>query len=81
LPDALRELAATYGSRGRTAALAIENDPDVGPRATPSAEELRVKLVRHRGNVAAVARELDRDPKQVHRWMRRYGISPDSFRD
>jgi DNA-binding NtrC family response regulator len=32
------------------------------------------------GNVAEVARSLGKAPNQIHRWMRRFGISPDSFR-
>jgi transcriptional regulator with GAF, ATPase, and Fis domain len=31
-------------------------------------------LVRHDGNVAAVARELGKDRTQVRRWMRRFGL-------
>jgi transcriptional regulator of acetoin/glycerol metabolism len=37
-------------------------------------------LKQHRGNVAAVARSLGKAPTQIHRWMRRYGIDPNAFR-
>ena len=32
------------------------------------------------GNVARVARALDKAPMQVHRWMKRLGIDPKPFR-
>ncbi|MFO0615464.1 MAG: sigma 54-interacting transcriptional regulator [Polyangiaceae bacterium] len=50
-------------------------------RERPTPAELQVLLERHRGNVAAVARELARTRVQIHRWMQRYGLDPDAFRD
>ena len=47
---------------------------------TPSEEELRDLLVRHRGNIAAVGRELGKERMQVHRWMRRYNLDIQDFR-
>jgi len=38
-------------------------------------------LTRHRGNVAAVGRELGKERMQVHRWMKRYGISVEDYRE
>jgi transcriptional regulator of acetoin/glycerol metabolism len=53
-----------------------------GARAkAPSEERLRELLENHRGNVTAVARELRKDRVQVHRWLKRYDLSPDEFRD
>jgi transcriptional regulator of acetoin/glycerol metabolism len=37
-------------------------------------------LTRHRGNVAAVARELGKHREQIHRWLRRAGIDPERFK-
>jgi DNA-binding NtrC family response regulator len=37
-------------------------------------------LHEHGGNVAAVARAVGKAPAQVHRWMRRFGIDPDTYR-
>ncbi len=55
---------------------------------TPAAEDdaaLRDRVVgllhEHRGNVAAVARVVGKAPAQVHRWMRRFGIDPDTYRE
>jgi DNA-binding NtrC family response regulator len=38
-------------------------------------------LREHRGNVAAVARALGKAPMQIHRWMKRFQIDPDTFRE
>jgi transcriptional regulator of acetoin/glycerol metabolism len=48
--------------------------------AAPSPDDLRALLERHAGNVAAVARELGKERVQIHRWMKRYGITPDEYR-
>jgi transcriptional regulator with GAF, ATPase, and Fis domain len=50
-------------------------------RPPPSESELRDLLARHRGNIAAVGRELGKERMQVHRWMKRYGISVEEYRD
>jgi sigma-54 dependent transcriptional regulator, acetoin dehydrogenase operon transcriptional activator AcoR len=50
-------------------------------RATaPTESELRELLVRHRGNVAAIARDLGKDRVQIRRWLARYELVPDEFR-
>jgi DNA-binding NtrC family response regulator len=46
----------------------------------PLYDGLVASLTRHRGNVAAVAREFGKARMQVHRWMRRFGLEPKSFR-
>jgi transcriptional regulator of acetoin/glycerol metabolism len=59
---------------------AIESKP---PTDEPEdlATVLKRSLREHRGNVAAVARALGKAPMQIHRWMRRFDIDPDSFRE
>jgi transcriptional regulator with GAF, ATPase, and Fis domain len=54
--------------------------PDVDVEALSSEDRaLRDALVaamsRHDGNLAAVARELRKDPTQIRRWMKRFGLS------
>ncbi len=50
-------------------------------RPGPLAEaEVRSLLVRHRGNVSAVARELGKDRAQLHRWLRDHEIDLDDYR-
>jgi transcriptional regulator with PAS, ATPase and Fis domain len=74
LPEEVQARASSYGSRP------IAGETQAGPRRAPSADQLRAQLARHKGNVAAVARELGKDPRQVHRWMHQYGISPGPYR-
>jgi transcriptional regulator with PAS, ATPase and Fis domain len=49
--------------------------------AEPSREKLVESLRRHRGSVSAVAREFGKARMQIHRWMDRLEIDPNSFRD
>ena len=49
-------------------------------RPAPTEIELRDLLNRHRGNVAAVGRELGKERMQVHRWLKKYGISLEEYR-
>ncbi len=49
-------------------------------RPAPSSGELEALLRRFTGNVARVARELDRKPPLIYRWCRRYKLDPESFR-
>ena len=44
-------------------------------------DQLRAALAKHRGNVAAVGRELGVARMQIHRWLERYDIDIDEFRD
>jgi len=61
------------------ASSAVETEPSRRGAAPPEAT-LRALLERHRGNIAAVARELKKDRVQVHRWLKRHGISLEDFR-
>jgi transcriptional regulator with GAF, ATPase, and Fis domain len=97
LPDTIAALMRDYGARGqpppsngaeresRMPASTTGPPPAVAPvsprRPPPTEAELRELLVRHRGNIAAVGRELGKERMQVHRWMKRYGISVEEYRD
>ncbi len=63
---------------------ALEAGPRVGEsrkyRAAPSRGELERLLREKRGNVAAVAKTLDRQWNVVQRWLRRHELEPDQFR-
>jgi DNA-binding NtrC family response regulator len=50
------------------------------PRPSPTREELEALLVRHDGNVAEVARELDRQWAVVWRWIVKAGLDVDKLR-
>ena len=49
-------------------------------RGAPTEQELRALLARHAGNVAAVGRELGKERMQIHRWLKKFGISLDDYR-
>jgi hypothetical protein len=49
-------------------------------RPPPSSAELEGLLRRFSGNIARVAREIDRKPPLIYRWCRRYQLDPESFR-
>ena len=85
LPDELRDPA-------RSAAVGAGRNPTPsGPeiadsseasrhRPSPTKEELLAALERHKGRIAAVARDFKRDRTQIRRWMNQYDIDPDAFR-
>jgi transcriptional regulator with PAS, ATPase and Fis domain len=85
LPDSVRDAMADYGKRGGTG-----GRPSAPPgsgittpsrSSIPSDIELRALLEQHRGNIAAVGRELGKARMQIHRWMKRYGIEVDDYRE
>jgi transcriptional regulator with PAS, ATPase and Fis domain len=49
-------------------------------RPPPTPAELEDLLRRFSGNVARVAREIDRKAPLIYRWCRRYKLDPESFR-
>ena len=55
------------------------------PTDARSDEELRRELVRQlaeaRGNVTEVARAMGKARQQVQRWLRRFHLAPEAFRD
>ncbi|HEX3344594.1 MAG TPA: sigma 54-interacting transcriptional regulator [Polyangiaceae bacterium] len=59
--------------------------PSTPTPSAPAAEQvLRDRIIallhEHRGNVTAVARAFGKAPAQVHRWMHRLQIDPDTYR-
>jgi transcriptional regulator of acetoin/glycerol metabolism len=55
------------------------------PRAGEADDPQRALLVKlleeHQGNLSAVARALGKDRVQIRRWLRRYRLDPDAYRD
>ena len=43
-------------------------------------DQVVAALREHQGNVSAVARALDKDRKQIQRWIKRFGLDPTSYR-
>ncbi len=50
------------------------------PTGPPTEAALRDLLARHRGNIAAVGRDLGKERMQIHRWLKRYGIDVEDYR-
>jgi DNA-binding NtrC family response regulator len=49
--------------------------------SAPNEEQLRSLLSHHRGNIAAVGHALGKHRMQVHRWLRRYNIDINDYRE
>jgi transcriptional regulator with GAF, ATPase, and Fis domain len=86
LPDAISEHMKSYGERTRIMSPSLPPPSSVAPptplsRKMPSEGELRSILARHRGNVAAVGRELGKERMQIHRWLKRYHINLEDYRE
>jgi transcriptional regulator of acetoin/glycerol metabolism len=65
----------------------VDAERDVTPaKAALSSEDATLRdalvaaLSAHSGNVSRVAAEMGRTRMQIHRWMKRFGLSPDSYR-
>jgi transcriptional regulator with GAF, ATPase, and Fis domain len=43
-------------------------------------DELAALFREHAGNISAVARTLGKARVQIQRWVKRYGLDPESFR-
>ncbi|MES2640795.1 MAG: sigma 54-interacting transcriptional regulator [Myxococcota bacterium] len=54
--------------------------PDSADAGPPDRDRLVELLTRHDGVVAAVARAVQRTPRQVYRWLEREGIDPEGWR-
>jgi transcriptional regulator with GAF, ATPase, and Fis domain len=95
LPDAIAEHMRGYGVRDRIgmpslmppplpepghSATPKPPPPDAKAARAPTEEELRGLLARHKGNVAAVGRELGKERMQVHRWLKKYDIRLEDYR-
>jgi DNA-binding NtrC family response regulator len=61
-----------------------QRPPPVAPlrhRPPPTGPELEALLRRHKGNMTHVARALDRQPALVYRWVQRFHLDPEAFRE
>lgn len=50
-------------------------------RSPPTEAELRELLQAHHGNVAAVGRVFGKERMQVHRWLKKFGINLEDYRE
>ena len=79
-PTWLAEELSSHARRGGPAPEAAA-EPTPNPRREVDGEELRSLLVRHSGKVTAVASELGIGRNTLYRWLRRYDISLDEYRE
>lgn len=73
-PPALRTPEVPHEPAAGSRARAFERGP------VPTAEALRVLLVKHKGVVADIAKEVNRSRAQIYRWLEQRGLDPDEFR-
>jgi DNA-binding NtrC family response regulator len=83
LPDTVQRALEGHGTRPKPDEAA--SAPAVaahyaGRGGAPDERTLRDMLARHRGNIAAVGRELGKERMQVHRWLKRYAIDVNDYR-
>ncbi len=80
LPEPVRQCLLGHGEkRSLDAPPPPPSDPS-GSRGAPTESALRELLSRHRGNIAAVGRELGKERMQIHRWLKRYNIDVEEYR-
>jgi transcriptional regulator with PAS, ATPase and Fis domain len=79
LPEAVKDSMIDYGKGHSLAPPLRVAEHLLAP--VPTESDLRALLINHQGNVAAVGRELGKARMQIHRWMKRYGIAVDEFRE
>jgi transcriptional regulator with PAS, ATPase and Fis domain len=80
LPDAVQRAMEGYGSEASSPSLPPPATSAASRAQAPDEQAMRDLLTRHHGNVTAIARELRKDRVQVHRWMKKYNLSPEDFR-
>ena len=87
LPDTIQQAMTNHGQPwGPPSEAGSLDDPGTPPQQpptrgdAPTEAQLRALLELHRGNVAAVGRELGKARMQVHRYMQRYGIRVNDYR-
>jgi sigma-54 dependent transcriptional regulator, acetoin dehydrogenase operon transcriptional activator AcoR len=59
---------------------AVTQTPARSRREIPDRETLELLLREHAGNISAIARVFGKQRMQIHRWLKRYGLDPESFR-
>ena len=78
----LAQLPAPVAAAGQMAPappVAADGEP-LAPSDALLRAELLDCLARYQGNVAAVARAMNKAPMQIYRWMNRLGLDPRNFR-
>ena len=53
----------------------------ISPADQRQRDELVALLKEHRGNVSSIARAMGKARMQIQRWLKRYGLDPESYRE
>ncbi len=86
LPDTVTACMKDYGSQpapseeGPQSGVPSSKDPRPPRYDRPTPAALDALLREHKGNLAAVARVLDKDRAQIHRWVQLFGLDPAAYR-
>ncbi len=80
LPDTIRHALEGHGRARKDAEPPTVPSTRSHLSGTPTEDDLRALLSRHKGNIAAVGRELGKERMQVHRWLKRYAIDVAEYR-
>ncbi len=80
LPEPVRDALAAPPGSTPSITLSAGEEPIAPEGDAQKREELIALLREHAGNVAAVARAMGKARMQIHRWIKRYGLSLDTFR-
>ncbi|HJL20125.1 MAG TPA: sigma 54-interacting transcriptional regulator [Sandaracinaceae bacterium LLY-WYZ-13_1] len=81
LPEPIRQCLQGHGEKKiDTNPQPAVSEPPPARSGPPSEAALRELLSRHRGNIAAVGRELGKERMQIHRWLKRYDIDVNEYR-
>ncbi len=73
LPSRVVEAAAPRGD--------VDGASGRPPRDVRTRARLDELMRLHRGNLAAVARDMGKHRRQIHRWLLRFGMDADAYRD
>ena len=79
LPAPIQEALEGHGD-ARPATAPPPAAKKTGRSQAPPEEVLRELLAKHKGNIAAVGRELGKERMQIHRWLKRYNLDPGEYR-
>ena len=80
LPDTVQRAMEGYGTEASSPSLPPPATTSAARAQAPDEVTMRELLTRHHGNITAIARELRKDRVQVHRWLKKYNLTPEEFR-
>jgi len=79
LPEPIRERVLYRSPPARKSGQATgTSGPEPGEERSPTSEELSALYRECNGNVSEMARRMDKDRRQIYRWLERFGIRPRS---